>query len=610
MSNHVPGRHPNERSRELADRWGAVQIARMPVLSPGGTVAWIDEAAGHDRAVDPPALRMRKGGVDETVHTGLVTALAWDGERLVYAVADGIDGCVMSRAGGVTIQLARHPGTIEQLECFDGAVYALVAPPGTDGAVGTGAIRSAPAAEGAADALRRSVYLVGERGWTRLPIPHTVWEFSFAPGGEVVCVGSDDPTESGWYSASLFVLRTDGEVDTLLSPEWQIACPRVSPDGRRVAVLEGWASDRGMLAGTPLLLPIDGGEPIPLPLEDVTAIAWRDAESLWLCRWDGTDGLVSAISTAGAEVGRFHGEDDVIHAAAFPSPGARSNPVAVVGDGAGRAIGALRRGATPARAARYGWRAIHWSSADGRVIEGMLALPVEATHPLPFPLILQVHGGPANLWTAQPDLQVSLLNEAGYAVLRANPRGSVGRGGEFARANLEDPAGAELGDLVAGIDTLVAEGVADPTRIAAMGGSYGGYLTSALAVFSDRLRCAVVLSGHPDLVSARYGANNSAFYDRLLGGSPGATTWDRYLSRSPLFHVTPTTAPMLVVHGGADRCTPIGQADELARALADAHVEHRVVVYPDEGHGIRSRAALGDYWDRVLEWYERYLKSG
>src|SRR5215471_354327 len=103
----------------------------------------------------------------------------------------------------------------------------------------------------------------------------------------------------------------------------------------------------------------------------------------------------------------------------------------------------------------------------------------------------------------------------------ANPRGSAGRGQAFARANLTDPAGAEFGDILAGVAHCAAEGIVDPDRVVAIGASYGGYLTAWAIATEVAFRCGVVIVGISDLVSCWGIVNNAPFYDYLFGGRPG-----------------------------------------------------------------------------------------
>ena len=191
-----------------------------------------------------------------------------------------------------------------------------------------------------------------------------------------------------------------------------------------------------------------------------------------------------------------------------------------------------------------------------------------------------------------------------------NPRGSVGRGQAFARANLGDPGGRELDDALAAVAMCRREGLVADRAPAVVGGSYGGYLTAAAAVLRREAAAAVVMYGHPDLVSARYGSNNPAFYDILLGGPPTDETFALYRDRSPVFHAHRDVPPTLILHGDGDRCTPVGQADELFRALLERDVPVELVVYPGEGHGLRSPAAQLDAWGRTIAWFDRHVRHG
>src|SRR6185437_10676655 len=152
------------------------------------------------------------------------------------------------------------------------------------------------------------------------------------------------------------------------------------------------------------------------------------------------------------------------------------------------------------------------------------------------PLVVDIHGGPSLAFHHSWDLPwAEFLCAAGYAVLMPNPRGGAGRGQAFSRGNLGDPAGAEFADIEAGVAHCAAAGLADPGRVAAIGASYGGYLTAwAIALGSKRggqFRCGIVIAGISDLVSVRGTANNAPFYDYLLQGRP-ADQPARYLDRS------------------------------------------------------------------------------
>jgi dipeptidyl aminopeptidase/acylaminoacyl peptidase len=284
----------------------------------------------------------------------------------------------------------------------------------------------------------------------------------------------------------------------------------------------------------------------------------------------------------------------------------------------------LRRGREPeawtelnaglAQSRRLRVRGLTWAGPDGTRIEGLLAEPGEVGGSAagPRPLVVDIHGGPSLAFHHSWDLPwAELLTAAGYAVLMPNPRGGAGRGQDFGRANLGDPAGAEFADIEAGVAHCVAAGLADPGRVAAIGASYGGYLTAwAIALGSKgrgQFRCGVVIAGISDLVSVRGTANNAPFYDYLLQGRP-ADQPARYLDRSPVTRLSAASSPALILHGQQDRCVPVSQAEELYAGLREFGIPAELVCYPREGHQATEPAHVADQRERILRWLGTYLE--
>src|SRR5262249_49659845 len=142
-------------------------------------------------------------------------------------------------------------------------------------------------------------------------------------------------------------------------------------------------------------------------------------------------------------------------------------------------------------------RTISWTSPDGKTIEGLLTLPVGYEPGKKYPLLLVIHGGPAGVFKlthiAMPGAYpVAALAAEGYAVLRANPRGSSGYGTAFRQANIKDWGGGDYADLMAGVDKVVGMGIADPDRLGVMGWSYGGFMTAWIVTQTNRLKAASI----------------------------------------------------------------------------------------------------------------------
>lgn len=140
-------------------------------------------------------------------------------------------------------------------------------------------------------------------------------------------------------------------------------------------------------------------------------------------------------------------------------------------------------------------RVIQWKSKDGKEVEGLLTLPVNYDKSKRYPLILNIHGGPAGAFSetfigASGLYPIASFAARGWAVLRANPRGSTSYGLPFRAANFNDWGGGDYQDLMSGVDQVIAMGVAGPNKLAVMGWSYGGYMTNWVVTQTNRFKCA------------------------------------------------------------------------------------------------------------------------
>ncbi|MFN7932286.1 MAG: S9 family peptidase [Bryobacteraceae bacterium] len=255
---------------------------------------------------------------------------------------------------------------------------------------------------------------------------------------------------------------------------------------------------------------------------------------------------------------------------------------------------------------------IRWKSRDGAEVEGILTLPTGYEKGRRYPLALIIHGGPAGIFAetfigAQGVQSVAAFAAKGYVVLRANPRGSIGYGLKFTRANLKDWGGGDYQDIMTGVDHLIAQGIADPDRMAVMGWSYGGYMTSWVISQTQRFKAAIVGAGITNLWSM-WGTNDiPSTLDDYFAGSP----WDQpdlYRQRSGLFHARQVKTPTLFLHGEADLRVPIGQAFEYYHALKQLGVTTKMVAYPRTPHGPQEPKFQLDIMQRHIDWVEKYTK--
>ncbi len=256
--------------------------------------------------------------------------------------------------------------------------------------------------------------------------------------------------------------------------------------------------------------------------------------------------------------------------------------------------------------------AITWKSKDGLDIEGLLTYPVNYEPGKKCPLILNIHGGPTGVFNENFVGRGALYPIApfaarGYAVLRPNPRGSSAYGKTFRFANYNDWGGKDFEDDQAGVDKVIAMGVADPDRMAIMGWSYGGFMTSWTITQTNRFKAAVVGAAVTNLWSFTGTADIPNFIPDYFGGEP-YEAFENFRKHSPITYVNNVTTPTLVLHGESDVRVPLGQGVEYYNALKRRGVTAKMVTYPRQPHGPREPKFVLDIMHRHLDWVDKYVR--
>jgi dipeptidyl aminopeptidase/acylaminoacyl peptidase len=252
---------------------------------------------------------------------------------------------------------------------------------------------------------------------------------------------------------------------------------------------------------------------------------------------------------------------------------------------------------------------VKWKSTDGMDIDGVLLYPVGYEPGKRYPLVAAIHGGPAGAWTegfpAGWSNPGQVMAGQGFAVFYPNPRGSSAYGEKFLRANIKDWGAGDYRDIQTGIDALVARGIADSTRLAQTGWSYGGYMTAWTLTQTNRFKALVVGAGLTDMFSM-YATND---IPRALDGYFGAEPWNdttEYRKRSAMTYIKNARTPTLILHGQADLRVPIGQAQELYVGLKKNNVPVQLVFYPREPHGLQEPRHQLDKMKRENEWIRKW----
>ncbi|HEY4130245.1 MAG TPA: S9 family peptidase [Gemmatimonadaceae bacterium] len=253
---------------------------------------------------------------------------------------------------------------------------------------------------------------------------------------------------------------------------------------------------------------------------------------------------------------------------------------------------------------------VTWKSNDGTPVEGILLKPVGYREGSKVPLLVEAHGGPTGATNAGFKAGWGSPGQVwagqGWAVLYPNPRGSTGYGEKFTQANIMDWGGGDYRDIMTGVDAMVKRGLADSTKLAFEGWSYGGYMTAWVVSQTSRFKAARMGAGLSDLQSM-YGTTDIPEYiGTFFSGMPTQKTLDFYRARSAITFVDHVTTPLLIQQGGSDERVPIGQSMEYYRALKDRGKTVQLVFYPREGHGLAEYYHQLDKMQREYEWLTKY----
>ena len=232
---------------------------------------------------------------------------------------------------------------------------------------------------------------------------------------------------------------------------------------------------------------------------------------------------------------------------------------------------------------------VRWKSGSFEV-EGLLYLPPQAKAGK-VPLIVDVHGGPYGAWFNQSEPFSAFLLGHGWAILRPNPRGSSNYGVAFAAANKNDLGGGDYDDVMAGVDYVLAHYPIDASKMALMGYSYGGEMAGFVEGKTDRFKA--IISGAPVIDQfSEYGTEDGSWYDRWYFGKPWEHMADAW-KQSPLSGVARAKTPFMLLQGQGDTTDPVGQAQEMYRALRQQGVPVELVTYPRDNHGPLAGAIFG-----------------
>jgi dipeptidyl aminopeptidase/acylaminoacyl peptidase len=550
-----------------------------------------------------------------------------------------------SKADGSVKQLTHVTGNIAQPAWSpDGTAIAFLF------------VENATRSAGALDAMKPWAGVIGEDGveiqrvygieladgkgkWFT-PADMHVYEFNWSPDSHLIAfVGAKPPGENNWWVAQLYVEPVYPpaptkpvsvvNTQTLTGPlrGLQIAVPRWSPDGTKIAFIGGLMSDQGSTGGDVWLVPSKGGEPV-----DITpGIDGTPSFFVWLN--DNRIGIVEDrrghILLPDYDVAkRAYIEGSVLDLGEVSISGGQikdgvsiSNPFksfALVQSSYSLApevwvFKASSTGVAPtqvthlnagAPANTHKVESMEWTS-DNFHVQGWLTYPKDYDPAKKYPMIVTVHGGPSA--SAGPPRSF-MWSDLGYFELSPNPRGSFGQGEAFVQANVKDFGYGDLRDILAGVDAVENKVSIDDHRLGLTGWSYGGFMTMFAVTQTHRFRAAVAGAGISDWQSY-YGENS---IDQWMIPFFGKSVYDDpavYAKSSAITFIHQAKTPMLIIVGDRDGECPAPQSFEMWHALREEGVKTQLVVYPNEGHGFRNPEHIRDRNEREVKWFAENMPA-
>jgi len=465
-----------------------------------------------------------------------------------------------------------------------------------------------------------------------------VYEFAEAPNSKrIAFVGAVPPGENNWWVAKLYTAPTDQEVpfmpSIILDPTTtptalhglQIAVPRWSPDGKRIAFIGGLMSDQGYTGGDVWAINADGkSAPFDVtPNIDGTPTfeAWLNNKQIGMVERrrgrillpDYDVDTQTYVPNSSLDMGEIAlGDEPIQNSMSFTDSGQFALIKYSFTQGPEVYAGPLDHlqqitHFNDANKPTEKTESIEWTN-EGFHVQGWLTYPANYNPKKKYPLVVKVHGGPSSEAGPQIDDEATVnWPKYGYFLFQPNPRGSYGQGEKFVQANRKDFGYGDLRDTLAGMDAVEARVSIDKTREGLTGWSYGGFMTMFAVTQTHRFRAAIAGAGLSDWLSY-YGENS---IDQWMTPFFGATVYDDpaiYAKSSAITYIKQATTPMLIIVGERDGECPAPQSFEMWHALHALGVKTQLVVYPNEGHRFIDPTHLADREARELKWFEENMK--
>ncbi|MCK4966193.1 S9 family peptidase, partial [bacterium] len=258
------------------------------------------------------------------------------------------------------------------------------------------------------------------------------------------------------------------------------------------------------------------------------------------------------------------------------------------------------------------WETVQWKSTDVKTIEGILIKPDNFSENRKYPLIVQIHGGPAHASKKRFDASfatyTSVLVNNDYVVFQPNYRGSTGYGQKFTKEIAGDYFRQAFDDIMTGVDYLIDKNIAHPDSMGFMGWSAGGHWSNWTLVSTDRFKAISTGAGAVNWVSLYAQTDMQQTREFYFKGKP-YDNWDHFIEVSPLKYINNAKTPTLIHFGEKDRRIPMPQGEELYMALKKLGVPTEFIVYPDMPHGLTKLKYQMVKMQSEFYWFEKWIRG-
>jgi dipeptidyl aminopeptidase/acylaminoacyl peptidase len=481
-----------------------------------------------------------------------------------------------------------------------------------------------------------------ENGSARVLTPptHYVDGFSWAPGGREIAYSAAPRSGFGSaYETRVYAIGVDGGTPRpIVNRAGMNTQPQYSPDGGSIAFISTGGRAEIMAPRSLTVVPSGGGNPRAFPMDDawVNEFTWsRDSRALYV---QGNDGAFASrahmfeqpivrVELASGRAERLPRGSQVNFSISVSQDGRTLAYRGVDGGTMGDLfVRDVPTGATTRltdvnpqlRELTIGeLKPISWRSFDGMEIWGLLLAPPGPATGGRLPLLVYIHGGPGGGVTfghfpqfmtriGQVDpYPTQAMASAGFAVLFPMPRGGAGYGEAGQRAIVNAWGEADYRDIMAGVDDLIARGVADADRLGVMGASYGGYMTNWIVTQTGRFKAASAGASISDLADGYFLSEGGEFMAEYF-----KRPWENresYAAHSPITHVERVTTPLLIQHGENDPRVAIAGAWRFYRALKALGKTVEFDIYPRGRHVLYEPMQQREAMRRNLEWFTRWI---